>query len=147
MMAGSRDTYDVTVQEEEGDAFKHYLQGIMNEYHEAFPAMQVPKSRRFILRATDDKGDIVGGAIIWIYWNWLEISLLALEKEVRGQGLGRRLMRVMEDKARAEGCTKARVEAFGHQALGFYQKLGYQIVGKLEGYPEGFDYYWLRKGL
>lgn len=147
MTTGSCGDYDIAVQEEEGDAFKHYLQDIMNEYDEAFPGMQPPKSRRFIVRVKNDKDDVVGGAIIWIYWGWLDINLLALEKDVRGQGLGRCLISVMEDKARAEGCAKARVEAFGHQALGFYQKLGYRIVGKLEDYPEGFDYYWLCKDL
>jgi GNAT superfamily N-acetyltransferase len=138
------ENYDITMQEEDGDEFKLYLREIMNK---ADTSLQPPKSRRFIVRVTDDKGDIAGGAIIWIYWGWLDVSQLALEEEARGQGLGRRLMCVLEDKARSEGCTRARVEAFGHQSLDFYQKLGYQIVGKLEDYPEGFDYYWLRKNL
>ena len=56
-------------------------------------------------------------------------------------------MNVIEDRAPTEECTKARVEAFGYQALEFYQKLGYQIVGKLDDYPKGFDYYWLSKDL
>ncbi len=138
------ENYDVTMQEEDGDEFKLYLRKILNE---SDTSLQPPKSRRFIVRVMDDRGDIAGGAIVWMYWGWLEITQLALEKEARGQGLGRRLMRAIEDKARAEGCARARVEVFGHQALGFYQKLGYQIVGKLENYPEGFDYYWTCKDL
>ncbi len=138
------ENYDFTMQEEEGDEFKLYLREILNK---ADTSLQPPKSRRFIVRVIDDRGDIAGGAIVWMYWGWLEVTQLALEEKARGQGLGRRLMNVIEDKARAEGCSRARVEAFGHQALGFYKKLGYRIVGKLEDFPEGFDYYWTCKDL
>ncbi len=55
-------------------------------------------------------------------------------------------MAVIEEKAREEGCSRMRVEAFGQEA-GFYQRLGYRIVGHLEDYPEGYGYYWLRKDL
>jgi hypothetical protein len=36
---------------------------------------------------------------------------------------------------------------YRHQALGFYQKYGYQIVGQLDDYPDGSTLYWLRKDL
>jgi GNAT superfamily N-acetyltransferase len=108
--------------------------------------MEVPQSRRFMIRVTDAQGQVVGGALFWAYWGWLDVSLVALEKQVRGRGFGRRLMAIIEAKAREEGCTKLRVETFG-QELGFYQHLGYQIVGQLEDYPEGHSYYWLRKDL
>ncbi len=138
------ENYDFSMQEQDGDEFKLYLRELLNE---ADTSVQPPKSRRFTVRVMDDKGDIAGGAIAWMYWGWLDISQLALEKEARGQGLGRRLMGAIEDKARAEGCSRARVEVFGHQALGFYKKLGYRIVGKLKDYPEGFEYYWTCKDL
>lgn len=129
------------------DAFKRYLQEILNEHHEsAYPAMEVPNSRRFMIRVVDAQGKVVGGALFWAYWGWLDVTLVALEKEVRGRGFGRRLMAMIEAKAREEGCTKLRVETFA-QELGFYQHLGYQIAGQLEDYPEGHSYYWLRKDL
>jgi ribosomal protein S18 acetylase RimI-like enzyme len=34
-----------------------------------------------------------------------------------------------------------------HQALGFYQKYGYSIIGSLADYPDGHTLYWLRKEL
>jgi len=145
--AGSQDHYHFSLEEESGDEFKRYLQGILNAHDEAFPAMQAPKAKRFIVRVADENGDVVGGAIIWTYWGWLEIELLALEKQVRGRGLGRQLMKLIEDKAREEGCTRTRTEAFDYQALGFYRKLGYRVVGQLEDYPEGYTYYWMRKDL
>jgi hypothetical protein len=47
-------------------------------------------------------------------------------------------MTVVEEKAREEGCNRIRVETFGHE-VGFYQRLGYRIVGHLEDYPEGYS--------
>jgi GNAT superfamily N-acetyltransferase len=142
------DQYAFTLQQETSDAFKRYLQGILNQYHEsAYPRMRVPESKQFVIRVHDPKGKVVGGAILYAYWGWLEISLLALEAEARGQGLGRRLMARIEDLARREGCTRIRTESFEREAFGFYRKLGYQIVGHLQDYPEGYSYYWLRKDL
>ncbi len=140
-------SYNFGVQLADGDEFKHYLQKILNEYHEmAYPLMDVPKSNKFLVRVTDENDNVVGGAILWAYWGWVDVNLLALEKRVRGRGLGRQLMAVIEEKARKEGCSRIRVEAFGQEA-GFYQRLGYRIVGYLEDYPEGYSYYWFRKDL
>jgi GNAT superfamily N-acetyltransferase len=139
--------YRLTVVREGADEFKRYLQGILNEYHRtAYPAMDVPQSQRFVVRVTDDQDQVVGGAMVWAYWGWLDVSLMALEPQVRGLGVGRQLMAAIEDKAREEGCTRLRVETFAHE-LGFYQRLGYRIVGHLEDCPEGTSYYWLRKDL
>ena len=140
-------SYTFAVEVDEGDEFKHYLQRILNEHHEtAYPLMEVPKSRRFMIRVTDEKDQVVGGAQMWAYWGWADVNLLALEHEVRGRGLGRQLMHAIENKAQEEGCNRIRVETFGNE-LGFYQSMGYRIVGHLEDYPEGYSYYWLRKDL
>jgi len=139
--------YRFAVEVDEGDEFKRYLQGILNKHHEtAYPLMEVPNSRRFMIRVIDEKDQVVGGAQMCAYWGWADISLLALEQEVRGCGLGRQLMYAIENKAQEEGCSRIRVETFGNE-LAFYQKMGYRIVGHLEDYPEGYNYYWLRKDL
>ena len=148
MTINPADRYTCVVVQESSDDFKRYLQGILNAYHEvAYPAMRVPQSKCFVIRVHDRAGTVVGGAILYTYWGWLEISLLALEERARGQGLGRRLMALIEDLAREQGCTRIRTESFEQEAFGFYQKLGYQVVGRLEDYPEGYSYYWLRKDI
>jgi hypothetical protein len=53
---------------------------------------------------------------------------------------------MIETKAQDEGCKDIRVETFGNE-LAFYQKMGYRVVGHLENYPQGYDYYLLRKDL
>lgn len=131
----------------EDDTLKRYLQGILNEYHlTAYPEMRVPESKKITIQVTDEAGNQVGGAILWAYWGWLEISILALEASVRGQGVGRRLMSYIEDLALNEGCHHLRVDAFEQEAS-FYQHLGYRAVGKLEDFPAGYCYYFMRKDL
>jgi len=139
--------YRFAVEVDEGNEFKRYLQGILNEHHEtAYPLMEIPKSKKFMIRVIDEKDQVVGGAQMWAYWGWADISLLALEQQVRGCELGRQLMHAIENKAREEGCNRIRVETFENE-LEFYQRMGYRIVGHLEDYPEGYSYYWLRKDL
>ena len=39
------------------------------------------------------------------------------------------------------------LDTFEFQALGFYQKQGYEIFGTLEGYCKKYERYYLRKKL
>ena len=50
-----------------------------------------------------------------------------------------------EGEARARGCTRAWVRTFRFQARGFYERLGYRVVGELVDYPPGEALYWMRK--
>lgn len=143
----SGDEYKISVQRSGDDQFKKYLQGILNKHHEtAYPLMDVPESRKFIISIADKTGKVVGGALFWAYWGWLDVSLLAVEVDYRGLGLGRRLMSMIEKEALEEKCHKIRVETFENE-LGFYQKMGYREVGQLEDYPDGYTYYWMRKDI
>ena len=91
-------------------------------------------------------GQLSGGLTADTYWNgWLEIADLWLDDSLRGQGLGRNLLRRAEIEAMLRGCTQAHLQTFSFQARGFYQKYGYRVVGALEDYPPGETFYWMRK--
>jgi GNAT superfamily N-acetyltransferase len=93
----------------------------------------------------DDNNEIVAGLIGSTYWGWLDIDDLWVTESMRGQGLGRRLLRMAEQEARARGCSRARLRTFSFQAHGFYGKEGYRVVGQLDDYPPGATFYWMRK--
>jgi GNAT superfamily N-acetyltransferase len=95
--------------------------------------------------ARDDEGEIMGGLIASTYWGWLEIDDLWVTEGLRGQGLGRRLLRMAEKEARARGCSRAKLRTFSFQAHGFYEKEGYRVIGELADYPPGETLYWMRK--
>lgn len=91
------------------------------------------------------EGEIVGGLAGSTYWQWLDIDNFWLRAALRGQGIGRELLRMAETEAQARGCVRVTLRTFGFQARGFYEKQGYHIVGALEDYPPGNAMYWMRK--
>jgi len=52
-----------------------------------------------------------------------------------------------EDLARSRGCTDVSLDTFEYQARPFYEKLGYELFGTLDGYPPGYRQFYLRKRL
>ena len=81
-------------------------------------------------------GQQAGGLIADTNWNWLHVSVLAVDASRRGQGHGRALMDRAEAIARQRGCTGAWVDTFSFQAPGFYERLGYRQFGELPSYPD-----------
>jgi len=77
----------------------------------------------------DKQGALVGGLVGPIYWGWLVIDVMALEPHVRRQGLGTQLLLQAEAAAQARGCTRAHTSSYAFQALEFYQRHGYQVIG------------------
>ena len=57
------------------------------------------------------------------------INYLAVEPELQGGGLGRRLMDHAEERLRALGCAKInlQVRATNEKVIGFYESLGFRI--------------------
>ena len=97
--------------------------------------------------ARDSGGAVAGGILGHTRWRWMYIAKLWVDESARGQGLGTRLMEAAEDLARSRGCTDVSLDTFDHQARPFYEKLGYELFGTLEGYPPGSRQYYLRKRL
>ena len=97
--------------------------------------------------ARDSTGVVVGGILGHTRWRWLYIAKLWVDERARGHGVGTRLMAAAEDLARSRGCTDVSLDTFEYQARPFYEKLGYELFGTLEGYPPGARQYYWRKRL
>ena len=95
----------------------------------------------------DAAGHVVAGLVGKTIWGWLEIGVLWVEEQRRGQRLGSALIWQAEDEARQRGCSAARLSTFDFQAPGFYERLGYVSYGRLDGYPAGHTVHYLRKDL
>ncbi|MBD2363924.1 GNAT family N-acetyltransferase [Anabaena minutissima FACHB-250] len=93
----------------------------------------------------DAQGEIVGGLIGKTHWGWLCVSHLWVAEALRGQGYGQQLLLEAEKAAKQRCCSHAYLDTFSFQALGFYQRLGYQIFGVLKDYPPGHERYFLQK--
>jgi len=95
------------------------------------------------VRAAD--GRVLGGLVGVIKWRWLYVSKLWIPDSLRGRDLGTAIMRRAEEHAWSEDCLGVYLDTFEYQALGFYQKLGYELFGTLEGFPPGYRQFYLRK--
>jgi ribosomal protein S18 acetylase RimI-like enzyme len=57
------------------------------------------------------------------------IETIAVSDRARGQGIGGKLLRWSEEKARAEHMKKLTLEVFqGNRAIGLYERFGFKIV-------------------
>ena len=93
----------------------------------------------------DTNGIVLGGASGTIFYGSLYVDMLWLKKELRGQGLGKKLMMEAEKIGRERQCTFVTLNTMDWEALSFYQKLGYQIEFVREGYTNESKMYMLRK--
>jgi GNAT superfamily N-acetyltransferase len=99
---------------------------------------------RFVAR---DEAGVVGGLLGHTRWNWLYVAKLWVDERARGRGIGTQLLMAAEELARARGCTDVSLDTFEYQARPFYEKLGYELFGTLDGYPPGYRQFYLRKSL
>ena len=76
----------------------------------------------------------------------VEIRGVWVDPDLRGNGLGRGLMAAVEQEARRRGCTRAALDTYSWQAVGFYLRLGYREYGVLD-YPNGTRRHFMVKDL
>jgi len=102
---------------------------------------------RFAVFARNDGGNVVGGIRACAFWNYCIIELLWLSDEVRGGGVGSKLVKEAETYAKSKGFQYMRTETLDFQAKPFYEKLGYKVFGELPNYPLEHTTYCLTKEL
>lgn len=96
--------------------------------------------------ATED--DVIAGVVVGqLFWGTLHVKYVFVDESYRGKGLGTRLMEQAIAYGCAHQCPFAFVETMSFQALGFYQKLGFQLEFTRSGYKHGTAFHYLRKDL
>jgi GNAT superfamily N-acetyltransferase len=92
-------------------------------------------------------GVVEGGASGWTWGGSCFIRYLVLPHEMRRQGFGTQLMSVIETEARNRGCEQIVLETHSFQARGFYETLGFHVVGEVPEYPRGHRLFMMVKRL
>lgn len=100
------------------------------------------------VRVCDECSDApLGGLIGHTSFGLFFLDLLYLPEELRGGGLGSRIMALAEEEARRRGCTAAFVYTVTFQAPGFYERHGYRRFGEIACPPDGATRIFLSKAL
>ncbi|MHA7967773.1 GNAT family N-acetyltransferase [Paenibacillus sp. CAU 1782] len=114
-----------------------------------FNAKNIPGGRyeEVQLSVKDENGFIVAGLNGEMCWNWMEIDILWVEEQRRGQGLGKQLLMEAEQLARSKACDFIKLNTFTFQAPEFYKKYGYVVLGEIDNAPKGHRHYYYIKRL
>lgn len=132
--------FDSIPSEYEGILFK----GI-NEY--AFQEKGLPPIRAFSIFIKNQKQAILGGISGVTFYGSLYIDSLWIDKPMRHQGWGTKLMQEAEKIGIERRSKFVTLNTMDWEALPFYQKLGYSIEFVREGYSKNSKMFMLRKNL
>ena len=102
-----------------------------------------PRQVAYFLRDDDEK--IVGGVRASLWGRATHIDALWIQEDYRGQSLGSRLMKAIEEYAAAHHHPLVYLETASFQALPFYQGLGYLVFGELPEISKGETLFFLKK--
>lgn len=105
------------------------------------------KVDKFSITIKDENGKLAGCVMATCLYNGMEITSLWVDEDARGRGLGQKLMELVEAEGKKRGMSFAYTNTFTWQAPEFYEKLGYQLYGKLENFPTDNQLSYYRKDL
>ena len=96
----------------------------------------------------DSQNEVIAGLNAELFTTSLMINHLWVSSDLRGNDVGTKLIAKAESEALARGVTDIYLDTYSFQALGFYQKLGFKVVGEFSDYPiKGVHKHFLQKSL
>jgi GNAT superfamily N-acetyltransferase len=132
----------------EDDSSDEVLNGLMAGMR-AFNAAAVPglRSQKIAAAIRDGDGTLHGGVIGRLSGDSVYMEIVWSDETVRRTGLGRQMMRLVEDEARRLGAREAWLYTMSFQAKPFYEKLGYTQFAELPWLHGKHARHFMRKDL
>lgn len=128
--------------------FQEYEKVLFHEIStEAFHAKGLAPIRQFSVFIKDLKQNVLGGASGVTFYGSLYVDMLWVDKTLRHQGWGTKLMHEAEKIGLERGASFVTLNTMDWEALPFYQKLGYSIEFTREGYEKNSKMFMLKKNL
>ena len=132
------DTADASVEKVVGEGLRRY-----NAEQSG-----VDDSRSLAVVVSDpDTNEILGGITGRTSLGLLFIDLVFLPDELRGGGLGSRILKLAEDEGRRRGCRAAMLYTISFQAPRFYERHGWRVFGEIACDPPGTSRIFMTKTL
>lgn len=110
-------------------------------------ATGITDGRLLSIFVRDEAGEIQAGVYGWTWGGCCYVRTLWIGESLRRRGLGTRLMKKIEEEARARGAFQILLETHSFQAPDFYRRLGFEAIGVVDDYPGGHRNIIMRKPL
>ena len=92
-------------------------------------------------------GEVVGGLYGSTSMGLLRIDRFFLPEDLRKQGLGTRIIKEAEAEGARRGCSRAILSTLSFQAPGFYERQGWEVLGRVDCDPPGHTRFMMTKKL
>jgi len=122
------------------------IQDGLRRFNEAQSGIDDLRSLAVLARDPETKR-VLGGLTGHTSLGMLFIDLFFLPQDLRGGGLGGRMLGLAEDEARRRGCRAAVLYTISFQAPGFYERHGDRIFGQVDCHPPGTRRIFMTKAL
>jgi len=121
------------------------LDARLYEFNAAASGVDDGRSLAIFVREAD--GTIAAGLHGWTWGGTGFVQAIWVRENLRGHGLGSRLLGAAETEAVRRGCHQMHLDTHSYQAPAFYRRLGYDVIGELPGWPGNDTRIFLRKTL
>jgi GNAT superfamily N-acetyltransferase len=118
-------------------------EGLIAEYEHIVGERDKP----FSIFLKNGSGKIFGGMQAWLDRESVYIELLWIEKDLRKEGYGKKLLDAAEQEAIKNGCSFSTTDTWDFQVEDFYLKCGYKRIGEIKNYWMAHSKIFLRKNL
>ncbi len=128
-------------------AFASVLSELLMQFNAQASAYRYDGQPLAIHLVAGEEGAVIGGLLGSTSYRYLHIDAVFVPDHLRGTGIGRKMVLMAETEAEKRGCVGAWLDTFSFQARGFYEKLGYSLLGELPDNPPGHTRFFFRKKL
>jgi ribosomal protein S18 acetylase RimI-like enzyme len=134
----------IVVEDRPSPADVAFLEERINEFNFATTGYRDGRELACFVRGG---GEIVAGLTGFTWGGYCRVSFLWVEESRRHAGLGKALLETAETEARRRGCALIHLDTHDFQAPGFYVRLGYERLARLDDVPRGYGQTWYWKRL
>lgn len=84
---------------------------------------------------------LIGGIIAKKKMQWIDVEIVFIEKEYRGQGVASQLINRIENYCKENDLIGIHLYTLDFQAKGFYEKLNFELIAEIKNWPRNHTRY------